>query len=416
MSAPRIITLGCRLNRFESEVMRIHAENAGLTDTVIINSCAVTGEAERQARAEIRKARRRHPEARIIVSGCAAQISPERFAAMTEVDQVLGNAGKMRAESFTPNGKAARIEVSDISLDRAIAPQPLDGFQTRSRALVQVQQGCDHACTFCIVPTARGPNRSLPPAAIIEQVRGLIDRGHSEVVLTGADISSYGRDLVPGATLGGLARRLVDEVEGLARLRLSSLDPAIEDEDLVRLIAEQPRLMPHLHFSLQAGNDLVLKRMARRHRREQAIRLCARLRQARPDITLGADLIAGFPTESEAMFADSLSLIAECGISHLHVFPYSPRPGTPAARMKQIAAPERRARARILREAGEAAMEALLDRSVGRTARVLVEQGGRGYSEDYLPVRLDFPAPAGGIARVRLTRRDAGGLIGEQAA
>ncbi len=415
MNEPRIITLGCRLNRFESEVIGVHAKAAGLTDTVIINSCAITGEAERQARSEIRKARRRHPEARIIVCGCAAQIAPERFAAMAEVDQVWGNTEKMQAQSFSPEEKNERVRVSDISAARHIAPQPVDGFQSRSRALVQIQQGCDHACTFCIVPTARGPNRSLPQAAIIDQVQGLIARGHKEVVLTGADISSYGRDLAPAATLGDLVRRLLERVEGLARLRLSSLDPGIEDGELVRLMGEEPRLMPHLHFSLQAGNDLVLKRMKRRHGREQAIRLCARFREARPDIALGADLIAGFPTESEEMFADSLSLIAQCGLSHLHVFPYSPRPGTPAARMKQVPAPERRARARILRQAGAAAMEDLLDKWLGATARVLVERGERGYTEHYLPVRLNFPAVAGDIVDVRLAGRDADGFNGEPA-
>ncbi len=412
MSAPRIITLGCRLNRFESEVMWVGTEEAGLDDAIIINSCAVTGEAERQTRSEIRKARRDHPEARIIVCGCAAQIAPEKFVAMEEVDQVLGNREKMLPGSFD----GSRVQVGDISRRHAMQPMELEGFQSRSRALVQIQQGCDHSCTFCIVPAARGPNQSLPSQAIITQVQSLIERGHSEVVLTGADISSYGQDMSGGESLGRLARALLDQVDGLARLRLSSLDPAMEDGELADLLAHEPRLMPHLHFSLQAGNDLVLKRMKRRHSRDGAIRLCGRLRDAKPDVALGADLIAGFPTESDEMFADSLSLIEACGLSHLHVFPYSPRPGTPAARMEQVPAPVRRERARILREAGARALGERMDKSLGATAKVLIETDRRGYTEHYLPERLDFQADAGGIADLRHIARDGNGLIGARAA
>ncbi|MGE3936730.1 MAG: tRNA (N(6)-L-threonylcarbamoyladenosine(37)-C(2))-methylthiotransferase MtaB, partial [Rhodospirillaceae bacterium] len=329
MSAPTVVSFGCRLNAFEAEVIRRNAAAAGLGDTVVVNTCAVTAEAVRQARQAIRKARRDNPDARIVVTGCAAQIEPETFAAMPEVDHVLGNEEKLRPEAFADLGPQ-RVVVEDIMTVRETAGHLVDGFDGRARAFVQVQQGCDHRCTFCIIPFGRGPNRSVPAGVVVDQVRTLVARGWREIVLTGVDITSYGRDLPGAPTLGQLVRRLLALVPELPRLRLSSLDPVAVDGDLMRALAEEPRLMPHLHLSLQAGDDLVLKRMKRRHLRADAIRLCAEARRVRPDVAFGADLIAGFPTETEEMFARTLDIVDECGIAYLHVFPYSERAGTPA--------------------------------------------------------------------------------------
>jgi len=405
-----IITFGCRLNAYESEVMRARA--GGLADTVIVNTCAVTAEAERQARQAIRKARRRRPDARIIVTGCAAQIDPEAYAAMPEVDQVLGNAEKLRLDEFIGG---ARVQVNDIAAARETAGHLIAGFDGRARAFVQVQNGCDHRCTFCIIPFGRGPNRSVPMGDIAAEIRRLVAAGFNEVVLTGVDIASYGADLPGRPTLGRLVRRLLAAVPELARLRLSSLDPAAIDPDLLRAIAEEERLMPHLHFSLQAGDDMILKRMKRRHNHAQAVAVCDEVRRLRPDVAFGADLIAGFPTETEAMFARTLDLVADCGLTFLHVFPYSPRPGTPAARMPQVVPVTRKARAARLRAAGEDALARFLEGRVGGAAKVLVERGAEGRTEHFAPIRLRAPAAPGSVVGARVTGRDGAVLLGEAA-
>lgn len=414
MTGLDIITFGCRLNAYESEVIRAHAREAGLTDAVIVNTCAVTSEAERQARQAIRKARRARPNARIIVTGCAAQIHPERYAAMAEVDQVLGNAEKLDAASY---GTVARSTVNDIRSIKETALHLIDGFEGRVRAFVQVQQGCDHRCTFCIIPYGRGPSRSVPIGRVVEQLRALVAHGVKEVVLTGVDITDYGKDLPGRPGLGQMVRRLLAAVPELGRLRLSSLDPVEIDEDLFRLVGEEPRLMPHLHLSLQAGDDLVLKRMKRRHSRAQAIAVAERLRRLRPGIALGADLIAGFPTESETMFANTLALVEDCGLAFLHVFPYSAREGTPAARMPQVPSPLRKERAARLRAAGANALARFLAGQVGSEAAMLIEAPGRGRSEHYALVRLDDGwldgvATPGDVIRVLLTGSDGTTLQG----
>jgi len=411
---PQIVTFGCRLNAFESEVMRAHARAAGLGDAVIVNTCAVTAEAERQARQAIRRARRENPGARLIVTGCAAQIDPASFAAMPEVDRVLGNAEKLRPESFAPEA-TARVAAGDIMAVRETAGHLIAGFAERTRAFVQVQQGCDHRCTFCIIPFGRGNSRSVPVGEVVAQVRRLVANGTAEVVLTGVDITSYGADLPGRPPLGQLVRRLLALVPELPRLRISSIDAVEIDDDLLRLLAEEPRLMPHLHLSLQSGDNLILKRMKRRHSRAQAVALCDRLRRARPDVVLGADLIAGFPTESEAMFENTLALVADCDLTYLHVFPYSVRPGTPAARMPQVPAAQRKARAARLRAAGDAALARFLAARVGGTAQVLVERPGLGRSEHYAPVALDG-GTAGEIVTARIIGADADTLRGAIAA
>src|SRR5260221_1916153 len=332
-----IVTFGCRLNVYESEIMRARATAAGLSDAVIVNTCAVTAEAERQARQTIRRLRRDRPGARIIVTGCAAQIDPARFAAMAEINEVIGNIEKLTAASYgaAPN----RVAVADIMAVRETASHLVEGFDGHSRAFIQVQQGCDHRCTFCVIPFGRGNSRSLPLGAIVEQARQIVAAGYREIMLSGVDITAFGGDLPGRPTLGQLVRRLLALVPELPRLRLSPLDPLEIDEELWRLIGEEERLMPHLHLSLQAGDDLVLKRLKRRHNRADALAACRRARERRPGIALGADLIAGFPTESAAMFANTLALVEECGLTHLHVFPYSARQGTPAARMPQLPGP-----------------------------------------------------------------------------
>ncbi len=416
MSAPRILTFGCRLNAYESEVMRGHAEAAGLDDAIIVNTCAVTGEAERQARQAIRKARRENPQAQIIVTGCAAQIDPEGYAAMAEVDRVLGNEEKLQAESFL-DPDAPRVAVNDIMAVTATAPQLVDGFAERTRAFVQVQQGCDHRCTFCIIPYGRGNSRSVPLGEVVRQVRALVAQGYAEVVLTGVDITSYGGDLPGRPALGQMLRRLLAQVPELQRLRLSSLDAIELDPDLRRLIAEEPRLMPHLHLSLQAGDDMILKRMKRRHSRAEAVALCAELRDLRPGIVFGADLIAGFPTETEAMFENTLRLVEDCGLTWLHVFPYSARKGTPAARMPQLPMAVRKERAARLRAAGAAALSTFLDGQMGRTAAVLIERerdDGRrlGRSESFAEVLLPS-GDVGAIVEARITGRDGNRLTAQ---
>jgi threonylcarbamoyladenosine tRNA methylthiotransferase MtaB len=389
MSAPDIITFGCRLNTYESEVMRDHANAAGLTDTVIVNTCAVTSEAERQARQAIRRARRKQPDARIIVTGCAAQINPDRYAAMPEVNAVLGNQEKLEAAPFLKLDGSAPVRVDDIMETRETASHLVEGFDGRTRAFIQVQNGCDHRCTFCVIPFGRGNSRSVPIGAIVAQVETLIANGYREIVLSGVDITSYGTDLPGRPRLGQMVRRLLANVPELPRLRLSSIDVAEIDDDLLDLIANEPRLMPHLHLSLQAGDNMILKRMKRRHTREQAIAFCDTVRRLRPDAVFGADIIAGFPTETDAMFANSLALVAECDLPHLHVFPYSPRPETPAARMPQLPRDIVKNRAAQLRAAGEAAHHNFLAGEVGGTRSVLVEKAGLGRSEQFALVNLD---------------------------
>jgi threonylcarbamoyladenosine tRNA methylthiotransferase MtaB len=413
MSGSEVITLGCRLNAFESEVMRANAARAGLTDAVIVNTCAVTKEAERQARQAIRRARRDRPGAKVIVTGCAAQLDPAKYAAMPEVDRVMGNEEKLAPDAFKLDGPA--IQVADIMAIKETAAHLIDGFDGRARAFVQVQQGCDHRCTFCIIPFARGNNRSLAMGAIADQVRALVAKGYGEVVLTGVDICSYGTDLPGNPTLGQLVRRLLKAVPELARLRLSSVDPAAMDDELFRAIAEEERLMPHLHLSLQAMDDMVLKRMKRRHSRDDAVKVAERARALRPDLVLGADLIAGFPTETAAMHANTLAAVRDLDLVHLHVFPYSERDGTPAARMPTVDVPQRKARAAELRAAGEANLARFLDASVGQTVPVLIERDAMGYSPQYAPVHLDASVAEGTVVAARITGVRPGGLTGTPA-
>lgn len=367
--------------------MRTHAREAGLANAIIVNTCAVTKEAERQGLQTLRKLRRENPDAHIIAAGCAVQLDPARYAAMPEVNRVLGNEHKMKAESFHADA-TENVLVSDIMTVRETAEHLVEGFDGRTRAFVQVQQGCDHRCTFCIIPFARGNNRSVPMGRIVQEVRGLVQNGYREIVITGVDITGYGSDLPGTPSLGQMLRRLFMAVPELPRLRLSSLDPAEVDEDLFRLIADETRLMPHFHISAQAGDDMILKRMKRRHSRADILDFCARVRRLRPDAVFGADLIAGFPTEDEAMFENTLRLIEEADLTHLHIFPYSVRPGTPAARMPQVDGSAIKHRAARLRTEGSAALERRLRTHVATRARVLVEKDGRGHSEHYLPVEI----------------------------
>ncbi len=416
MSAPDVITLGCRLNAFESEVMRDHAQAAGLADAIIVNTCTVTREAERQARQTVRKQRRLNPDAKIIVTGCAAQMDPDAFAAMPEVDHVIGNDEKMKAETFMRLGNHPQVLVNDIMSVKETAGHLIQGFDGRARAFVQVQQGCDHRCTFCIIPFARGANRSVPLGAIVEQTRTLVQAGFKEVVLTGVDICSYGDDLPGQPRLGDVARRLLNQVPELERLRLSSLDPAAMDDGLFDLLANEPRLMPHLHLSLQAMDDMVLKRMKRRHLRGDALRAAERARQARPDVVLGADLIAGFPTETDAMFENTLSAVADMGLTHLHVFPYSERDGTPAAKMPAVDVAVRKERAARLRDAGERALADAMTAAAGSEVTVLTEKDDTGRSEHFLPARIAGGAEAGEIVTGNVTGLREGVLDVQRAA
>ncbi|HWK46150.1 MAG TPA: tRNA (N(6)-L-threonylcarbamoyladenosine(37)-C(2))-methylthiotransferase MtaB [Stellaceae bacterium] len=396
-----ILTFGCRLNLYESEVMRGLARDARLEDAVLVNTCAVTAEAERQARQAIRRAGRAQPGRPIIVTGCAAQLDPAGFAALPGVTRVLGNAEKLRAESWDAAGPA--VAVGDIMAVRDVASHLVESFDGHARAFVQVQQGCDHRCSFCVIPLARGNSRSVPLGALVREVAGLVDRGYREVVLTGVDLASYGADLPGAPSLGQLVRRLLAQVPALPRLRLSSLDPARLDEEFWTLLADEPRLMPHLHLSAQAGDDLTLKRMKRRHRRADLLAIADRVAGMGRPIVLGADLIAGFPTETEAMFEATLSLAEACGLTYLHVFPYSPRPGTPAARMPQVPVATARARAALLRDMGTAAVTRFLASRVGSTADALMEQTGIARTEHYAPIRLDRPVAVGAVVPVKIT-------------
>ncbi|MBN9582158.1 MAG: tRNA (N(6)-L-threonylcarbamoyladenosine(37)-C(2))-methylthiotransferase MtaB [Afipia sp.] len=396
--AVEVVTFGCRLNAFESDVIRREAEAAGLHDTVVVNTCAVTNEAVAQARQTIRRLRRERPAARIVVTGCAAQTEAAMFAAMGEVDRVLGNDDKMRTEAWRATrvvlGDALapprdKIAVSDIMAVTEMAPHLAAGFHSGlPRVFVQVQNGCDHRCTFCIIPYGRGNSRSVAMGAVVDQVRALTETGHAEIVLTGVDLTSYGGDLPGAPKLGTLVKQILKHVPELKRLRISSIDSIEADRDLLDVVANNERLMPHLHLSLQAGDDLILKRMKRRHTRADAIGFCDQIRRLRPDIALGADIIAGFPTETEAMFARSRDLVEDCGLTFLHVFPYSPRPGTPAARMPQVDGRVIRERARRLRGHGEAALGRRLAAEVGAVRDVLVESATQGRTEHFIPVEM----------------------------
>ncbi|KGJ19983.1 tRNA (N(6)-L-threonylcarbamoyladenosine(37)-C(2))-methylthiotransferase MtaB [Paracoccus sanguinis] len=407
--APILATLGCRLNAYESEAMREMAESAGLTGAVIVNTCAVTAEAVRKARQEIRRLARENPGAPIIVTGCAAQTEPETFAAMPEVARVIGNHEKMQPATWAglaaPDYGTERVMVDDIMSVRETAGHLIDGFG-RHRAYVQVQNGCDHRCTFCIIPFGRGNSRSVPAGVVVDQIRRLRDRGFNEVVLTGVDLTSWGADLPGTPRLGNLVRRILRMVPDLPRLRISSIDSIEADPELMEAIATEPRLMPHLHLSLQHGDDLILKRMKRRHLRDDAIRFCEEARRLRPDIVFGADIIAGFPTETEAHFENSLRLVDDCGLSFLHVFPYSPRKGTPAARMPAVPGPAIRDRAARLRAAGAAALAAHLSAQVGQRHSVLTEGPRLGRTEQFTEVAFDRDQPEGALIEVTIRAHD----------
>lgn len=397
-----IVTFGCRLNAYESEIIREKALNAGLTNAAVFNTCAVTAEAERQARQAIRKYRRENPDRKIIVTGCAVQINPESFAQMPEVDQVLGNTEKLEEKYFTPRSDHARVSVNDIMSVRETAAHLITAFDGKARAFIQVQNGCNHRCTFCTIPYGRGNSRSVPMGLIVDQARLLLEKGFQEIVLTGVDMTSYGEDLPGTPTLGQMVKRLLAQLPALPRLRLSSVDSIEIDEDLLRLVAHEERLMPHFHLSLQAGDDMILKRMKRRHLRQDAINMCKTLRSLRPTMLFGADIIAGFPTETEEMFQNSLRLVEECDLAFLHVFPYSPREGTPAARMPQVPREIIKERAARLREAGEKSLSHTLARFVGQEMNVLLETPVQGHSENFLKINLSSPQGAGQIVRVRV--------------
>jgi threonylcarbamoyladenosine tRNA methylthiotransferase MtaB len=408
MNAPVFATLGCRLNAYETEAMKQLAADAGLANAVVVNTCAVTGEAVRKARQEIRRLRRDNPKARLIVTGCAAQTEPGTFTAMAEVDAVIGNTEKMMPTTWAGLaadflGETEALQVDDIMSVTETAGHLIDGFGTRARAYVQIQNGCDHRCTFCIIPFGRGNSRSVAAGVVVEQIKRLVDKGYDEVVLTGVDLTSWGADLPGTPKLGDLVMRILRLVPDLARLRISSIDSIEVDQNLMQAIATEPRLMPHLHLSLQHGDDMILKRMKRRHLRDDAIGFAQEARRLRPDMTFGADIIAGFPTETGAMFENSLRLVEECGLTWLHVFPYSPRPGTPAARMPQVNGKDIKTRAARLRAAGREQVTRHLQAQLGRTHRVLMESPLMGRTEQFAEVTFDTPQTEGRIVTARIT-------------
>lgn len=414
--APRFTTLGCRLNAYESEAMKDLAINAGLTNAHVVNTCAVTAEAVRKSKQEIRKLRRDHPDAQIIVTGCAAQIDPDSFAKMAEVTAVIGNSEKMQASTWTALntgfiGETEKVLVDDIMSVTETAGHLIDGFGTRSRAYVQVQNGCDHRCTFCIIPFGRGNSRSVPAGVVVDQIKRLVDKGFNEVVLTGVDLTSWGADLPGTPKLGDLVMRILKLVPDLNRLRISSIDSIEVDENLMQAIATEPRLMPHLHLSLQHGDDLILKRMKRRHLRDDAIQFCQEVLKLRPDMTFGADIIAGFPTETNAHFENSLRLVDECDLTWLHVFPYSPREGTPAARMPQVNGKLIKSRAAALRAAGERQVQKHLTAQIGKTHNILMENPNMGRTSQFAEVIFNTPQTEGAIVSARITGQDKNHLI-----
>jgi threonylcarbamoyladenosine tRNA methylthiotransferase MtaB len=410
------LTFGCRLNAYEAEVMKTEAEKAGLDNAVIINTCAVTAEAVKQAKQAVRKARRDHPDARIIVTGCAAQTEARSFGDMAEVDLVIGNADKMKAASYQPMVFGTplndKVQVNDIMSVRETAGHLIEGMDGRARAFVQVQNGCDHRCTFCIIPFGRGPSRSVPMGLVVEQVKKLVDNGYREVVLTGVDVTSFGADLPGSPTLGKLTQSILRHVPDLPRLRISSIDSIEADEALYDALASDRRLMPHLHLSLQSGDDMILKRMKRRHGRDDALAIVGKLRALRPDMVFGADIIAGFPTETDAMFENTLRIIGEADLTYLHVFPYSPREGTPAARMPQVSKVVARERAALLRAEGERQFMKLCLSRIGKVENVLVERNGLGRTEQFVPVIVSDAQP-GELLAVQITGSAADGLVGE---
>ena len=409
------LTFGCRLNAYESEVMKAEAEKAGLTGALIVNTCAVTAEAVRQAKQAIRKARREAPGRQIIVTGCAAQTSPRDFADMAEVDLVIGNADKMKAEAYVPMAFGVplndKVQVNDIMAVREQASHLIDGMDGRTRAFVQVQNGCDHRCTFCIIPYGRGPSRSVPMGPVVEQMKTLVAKGYRELVLTGVDITSYGADLPGQPSLGKLVQSILRHVPDLPRLRISSID-SIEADNALFEALHDPRLMPHLHLSMQSGDDLILKRMKRRHLRADTLEFVARVRALRPDVVFGADIIAGFPTETDEMFANSLKIVGEADLTYLHVFPYSPREGTPAARMPQVSRAVGKARAAQLRALGEQQYSKFCKTRIGAIESVLVERDGLGRTEQFVPIAVPGHSP-GELAAVQVTGTSADGLVGE---
>lgn len=411
MTVPKFTTMGCRLNAYETEAMKDLAGQAGLENAVVVNTCAVTAEAVRKARQEIRKLRRENPEAKLIVTGCAAQTEPDTFARMSEVDAVIGNTEKMTPDTWSGLaadfvGQTEAVQVNDIMSVTETAQHLIDGFGTRSRAYVQVQNGCDHRCTFCIIPYGRGNSRSVPAGVIVDQIKRLVDTGFNEVVLTGVDLTSWGADLPATPRLGDLVMRILKLVPDLPRLRISSIDSIEVDENLMQAIATEKRLMPHLHLSLQHGDDLILKRMKRRHLRDDAIRFAEEARALRADMTFGADIIAGFPTETEAHFENSLKLVDECDLTWLHVFPYSPRTGTPAARMPQVNGPTIKSRAAQLRAAGRDAVTRHLHKQHGRVHHVLMEAPDMGRTEQFTEVRFADPQPVGQIVSTTISGQE----------
>jgi threonylcarbamoyladenosine tRNA methylthiotransferase MtaB len=412
--AVEVVTFGCRLNALESEVMRRRAESAGLDDAVLFNTCAVTAEAVRQARQAIRRARRERPDAKIVVSGCAAQVDPKSFGGMPEVDLVLGNEEKLRPQSYAFGLAPAEMRVNDIMSVTESALHLVAGMDARTRAFVEIQNGCDHRCTFCIIPYGRGNSRSVPMGALTDQIRGLVESGYREIVLTGVDITSYGSDLPSKPSLGRLVRTILREVPELERLRLSSIDSIEADDQLMRALGEEERLMPHLHLSLQSGDDMILKRMKRRHLRADTLRFVEDARRLRPELVFGADIIAGFPTETEEMFSRSLSIVDEAGLTHVHVFPFSPRPGTPAVRMPQLDRAIVKERAARLRDKGASALSAHLASEQGAIRRVLVERGGGGHTEHFTPVRIAAGSP-GDILAARIVGNTPRALLAEAA-
>lgn len=414
---PKFTTLGCRLNAYETEAMKDLSQQAGLSNAVVVNTCAVTAEAVRKARQEIRKLRRENPESTIIVTGCAAQTEPETFAAMDEVDRVIGNTEKMQPDTWKQMagdfiGETEKVQVDDIMSVTETAGHLIDGFGTRSRAYVQVQNGCDHRCTFCIIPYGRGNSRSVPAGVVVDQIKRLVDKGFNEVVLTGVDLTSWGADLPATPKLGDLVMRILKLVPDLPRLRISSIDSIEVDENLMMAIATEPRLMPHLHLSLQHGDDLILKRMARRHLRDDAIRFCEEAKKLRPEMTFGADIIAGFPTETDAHFENSLKLVTDCDLTWLHVFPYSKREGTPAAKIpSQVPGPVIKTRAAQLRAAGDAQVAAHLTSQIGRTHHILMENPHMGRTEQFTEVHFEAPQVEGSVVTAKILGQQDGQLV-----
>lgn len=419
LKTPQVITFGCRLNTYESQVIKDLAVEAGLEDVFVFNTCAVTSEAERQARQSIRKIRRENPNAKIIITGCASQINPAKYGQMPEVDRVIGNDEKMKLQSYLDHPHQERVMVNDIMSIRETANHLISGFEGKARAFVQVQNGCDHRCTFCTIPFGRGNSRSVPIGEIVTQVRTLLDNNYPEIVFTGVDITAYGADLPGQPTLGQMIRRVLALAPDLKRLRLSSLDPVEMDEDLWHQIAHEPRLLPHLHISLQAGDNMILKRMKRRHSREDAIGFCQRARELRPDVVFGVDLIAGFPTETDAMFENTLAIVEECDLTYLHVFPYSPRPDTPASKMPQVKGPTIKARAARLRQSGDQALQRLMNRQLGTRVTLLVESVENnkilGKTDHFIPISIPLTQPVmvGSVITVDVIGKTNDQLIGE---